>query len=385
MAKYTEFYKGRRKRRNYVFIPTAILLGIVALGVVLFYGMQKYAVITKDDVSVKLPFMEKEEDTIIDEQGNEVKVFEPVDAQIVFDSPDYSTVQPVAGTDVEPIRAIFVPYTDLNQEKLGEYAGRLSSGNALVLEMKPRSGKLMWSTQSSVARNYGLVPSDAPDMPSLISALREQKPDIYLAAQISCCLDELFATFSTTLTLKTSYGADYRDDYGVWLDPYSMTLRTYIVELCRELYDMGFDEVVLADVMHPVIPEPEEGKEKEQLLYTRDMSTTPTAVNAVCGFAVSVAEELSDRKGLLSIYCNDARSFVGDASNGQNALLFMKLYDRLYYSTDKYTYTFNFSDIQPRMLIGDARYRFVPVVENYLPDNKDEVSWVLIDVEDNEN
>ena len=146
---------------------------------------------------------------------------------------------------------------------------------------------------------------------------------------------------------------------------------------------MGFDEVILADVAHPIIPEPEEGQEKQQLIYTRDMSTPPSPMNAVCGFAISVADQLSDRDGLLSIYCDSAYALVRTyEANGQNAPLFMKLYDRVYYRTDKYAYSFNFSDIQPNVTIGDARYRFVPVVENYLPDNSAEVSWVLVDTED---
>ena len=155
MAKYTEFYKGRRKRRNYVFIPAAILIGLLAFGVVMFYGVQKYAVITKDAGNVKLPGM-AEEETTVDEQGNEVKAFDPVDAQIVFDDPDYSDIQATAGADVGPIRAIFVPAEEINKEKLEEYAARLNQGNALVLEMKPRSGRLMWTTNSSVAQNYSL-------------------------------------------------------------------------------------------------------------------------------------------------------------------------------------------------------------------------------------
>ena len=228
MAKYTEFYKGRRKRRNYVFIPTAIVLGLITLTLVLFYGMQKYAVITKDKVEVKVPLLDNGENTVIDAQGNEVTVFDQVDAQIVFDAPDYSGVEAVAGQGVGPIRAIFVPYTDLNTDKLEEYAGRLRAGNALVLEMKPRQGTLMWSTQSSVAQNY-LLNSTAVDNRSLIETFRKNHPDVYLAAQISCCLDELFSTFSTSVTLKTSYGADYRDDSGTWLDAYSTTLRTYVV------------------------------------------------------------------------------------------------------------------------------------------------------------
>ena len=40
------------------------------------------------------------------------------------------------------------------------------------------------------------------------------------------------------------------------------------------------------------------------------------------------------------------------------------------------------TDIQPSVTIGEAKFRFVPVVENYLPENSAEVSWVLIDTED---
>ena len=71
-----------------------------------------------------------------------------VNASIVFDEPDYMDVEAVAGEDVPPMRAIFVPYTDLNHDKLMEYANRLNEGNALLLEMKPRSGQLMWNSQA---------------------------------------------------------------------------------------------------------------------------------------------------------------------------------------------------------------------------------------------
>ena len=51
MARVQVFYKGRRKRRNYLFIPFVILLAIISVGMVTFYGLQKYAVINKDSVS----------------------------------------------------------------------------------------------------------------------------------------------------------------------------------------------------------------------------------------------------------------------------------------------------------------------------------------------
>ena len=61
MARTSEYYRGKRKKRNRVLIPAAILLGILSLIVVLFYGMQKYAVITKDDVRIVPPILKQEQ------------------------------------------------------------------------------------------------------------------------------------------------------------------------------------------------------------------------------------------------------------------------------------------------------------------------------------
>lgn len=256
MARRQEFYKGRRKKRNYAIIPSIIIVGLITLIVVLFYGMQKYAVITKEGVSIELPIL-NEGKTTIDAQGNEVKVFAPVDAEVVYDTPDYSYIKAEAGKDVPELRAIFVPAENINREKLQEYVGRLSLGNALVLEMKPRSGILMWDSMATEAMNYGLsTPTElTAEMPTIVSDIKER--DIYLVAQISCCLDELFASRSTTITLRRAdTGGNYMDDYGTWLDPYNMNVRNYVVELAKELYAMGFDEVVLADIMHPTFAEP---------------------------------------------------------------------------------------------------------------------------------
>lgn len=373
MAKNYEFYKGRKKKRNYALVPSAIVLGVIMLIVVLFYGMQKYAVITKDGVNVELPIL-SDEKTTIDSSGNEVRVFDKVDAELVYDQPDYSYIKPIAGTDVSEFRAIFVPYTDVNAEKLKEYTARLKSGNGLVLEMKPRSGQLLWDSQAEMALSYGLtVPNEqTAAMPDLIAQLKEDNNGIYLAAQISCCLDELFASRSTMFTLRRAdNNANYIDDSGTWLDAYNLSVRNYAVELARELYAMGFDEVILADVAHPVFSEPTE------LIYTRTLSTSPSTATAVCGFAIYVANQLQDREGLLSIYCDSKPALVKADDNGQDARLFMKLYDRVYLRTDKYAYPYNVDDIKDNIANGKVYDRLIPVVENYLPENS---SWVLVDV-----
>lgn len=376
MAKVQEFYKGRKKRRSYAIIPIAILLSIIAVAVVLFYSMQQYAVISKDDVQVVIPGV-NEIETTVDAEGNVVRVFDPVNISVIFDDADYSKVKAVAGEDVPEIRAIFVPAENLTQDKLNEYFSRLNAGNGLILEMKARNGVLMWDCQADESLKYALSSPNAQTdaLPGIIESMRAQKPDIYLVAQISCCIDELFANHSNSCTLKTSYGANFSDDMGYWLDAYNLNLRTYVEQMVRELWDMGFDEVLLADVRHPTLP----WDEDVELVYTRDMSTPPSAMNAVCGFAVTVAQALEDRPAgkYLSIYCYTRPALVkADDDTGQDARLFMKLYDRVYLDSDGFAYPYNVADIESYITIGNKYNRLVPVVINNLLDNS---SWVLVD------
>lgn len=374
MPRIQEFYKGRRKRRNYAIVPFVIVLGIAVLTVVLFYSMQQYAVITKDGIAVELPLL-NEEKTVVDSQGNEVKVFDPVDVTLQFDEPDYSSVKATAGSKAQGLRAIFVPADNINKEKLTEYANRLNTGNALVLEMKPRSGVLKWNSQATMAVNYGISQENEAtlQLPTLITELKAK--NIYLVAQLSCCLDELLASRCTSVTLRNEYGGNYTDDYGTWLDAYNTDLRNYIVQLTREMYDMGFDEVVLADVAHPVFAEP------VALTYTRQMSTQPSAVNAVCGFAMYVSDALRERSvNQLSIYIDSPQALVKAVDNGQDARLFIKVFDRVYLRTDRFAYSYNLADLKPQITIGTDQDRLIPVMENYLFENASEMSWVLVDV-----
>ena len=144
---------------------------------------------------------------------------------------------------------------------------------------------------------------------------------------------------------------------------------------------MGFDEVVLADVMHPVVDSVQnaEGEYvKAAFLYSREMSTEPNPVTAICGFAVYATGELADKPGLLSVYVDSPYALVrANEDSGQDAVLFMKIFDRVYYRTDRYTYTFNLQDMEGSVPYGDVHDRFVPVVINLIP--HDNSSWVYIE------
>lgn len=380
MARSKEFYKGTRKRRNWALIPFVLVLALGALLVVLFYSMQKYAVISKEGVKMVLPGAAPAAGTVIDSSGQEQRVFEPVEAELRFNSPDYSRVTASAGRDAKPLRAIFVSAEDANTDHLMEMAARLSSGNALMIEMKPRAGALLWHSEAALATRHGLYYQSAldADFSSTIQSLRdyaaEHDKSLTLVAQISCCVDDLLPVRTVDYTLRTESGRDYSDDIGTYLDPYSADVRNYIVTLCRELYEMGFDEVALADVVHPV---KDSSKSDGSFVYSAEMSTEPNPITAVCGFALYVQQQLADEPGLLSIYLDSARALVGpDEATGQDGVLFSKVFDRIYYRTDKWTYSYNLQDMEGTITIGDVHDRLVPVVINYLPENS---SWVYIE------
>lgn len=383
MARRSEFYRGRRKKRNYAIIPGIILMLLFSAGIVLFYSTQKYAVISDDGVTVELPLLTSSS-SVTDESGHERKVFEQVNVEVQFEEADYSGVPATAGRRVKAVRGIYIPYEDVTPERVHEYANRLSSGNALLLDVKQKDGYLAWYSNTPTAFSYGLNMNTMESTDALREILAEMKADnIYAVAQISCCQDELLGAHSTEVCLKNQYGTYFYDESGYWLDPYSTIVRNYTVQLVRELWDMGFDEVVLANVKHPVVEDVEnpDGTVVKQIYYTREMSTEPTQLGGVCGFAVNVAEQLQDREDgkFLSIYLDSNTALTKpDAANGQDAKLFLKLYDRVYFRTDKYAYTFNVEDIAPAVTVGDVKNRFVPVVINYLPDN---TSWILVDQE----
>ena len=371
MARVQEFYKGKRKRRNYAFLPFLALLVLFSLILVLFYGMQKYAVISKDGVKIELPILSDGSSVTVDSEGHAVRQFQPVSVPLTFDEADFGYVKSNAGKNAPPVRAIFIPSVNVNPDKIIEYAARLVAGNALVLEMKPRSGVCLWESHAQMAMAYSLTQQNdiTAAMPEMIEKLKSQ--NIYLVAQISCCIDELLPTRTAAYCIHTETGLNFTDGLGTWLDAYNLDLRTWIAEMVQELYDLGFDEVVLADVAHPSLAE------AIPLLYTREISTPRSTVAAVCGLAAGVADKLRDREKVLSIYCKTREALVrDDFTTGQNAVLFMRLYDRVYLETDKYTYSYNVEDIANNVRVGNVYDRLVPVVVNYIPDN---TSWVLVD------
>lgn len=349
-----------KRKRNWLVIPAVLLVLLVGGFLLLFSSLQKYIVYERGSLRVAPPALEQEadgEEEFLDTHRPEVT------AGIVLDGYDFSSVQTDAGKGLSTIKAIYVPAGDMTELGLSSYVNRLeiNHANALVLEVKPQSGQLSYASGVDMAKGYAL--NGTFELAPQAASLKEQ--GVYLVADIACCVDDLLAERNAALALKTQDGSVYRSDAGSWLDSYNTDVRKYLSDLCLELAAMGFDEVMLTYAAHP---------EAENLVYTQPMTTPPDAVSAVSSFSTYMEKTVGD-KIKLSLRCSADALRNGVGSNGQDMDLLLRVYDRIYVSTDKNSVQ---SDLEKALSYMEedvrSKDRFVPIAYTALTDD----SWVVL-------
>ena len=355
-----EVYRGRRKRLNVLGVVFGALAALILLTVVLFFGLQKYIVFEHDGVRVALPGAAAGEDGAL---PNDETAPEQVNAVLEITDPDYSAVPAAAGEGLADMAAVFVPAQDVSMSGVGRYMSVMSSygANALVLEVKPVSGQLVWASSSPTAAAYSL--NGSLDLEAMVAALRQQDEDdeLYLVAQLSCCIDGLLAERCPSAALRFATGAAYADSEGAWLDPYSATVSAYLTELCSELAEMGFDELLLKSLSLPIT--------EEAIGFSVELSSTPTPEAAVCGLAVELTNALEayDIPVSAILDTTSLRSGLADKS-GQNLELFGKVFDRLCSATDSaWLSGVDRDSIDQYLSLGSLETRYVPIM-NYVPE-----------------
>ena len=355
-----EVYRGRRKRLNVLGVVFGALAALILLTVVLFFGLQKYIVFEHDGVRVALPGAAAGEDGPL---PNDETAPEQVNAVLEITDPDYSAVPASAGEGLADMAAVFVPAQDVSMSGVGRYMSVMSSygANALVLEVKPVSGQLVWASSSPTAAAYSL--NGTLDLEAMVAALRQQDEDdeLYLVAQLSCCIDGLLAERCPSAALRFATGAAYADSEGAWLDPYSATVSAYLSELCSELAEMGFDELLLKSLSLPIT--------EEAIGFSVELSSTPTPEAAVCGLAVELTNALEayDIPVSAILDTTSLRSGLADKS-GQNLELFGKVFDRLCSATDSaWLSGVDRDSIDQYLTLGSLETRYVPIM-SYVPE-----------------
>lgn len=157
---------------------------------------------------------------------------------------------PQEAQNLSPLYGVYVD-TDLLQAGPEALIGQLNAlepGTAVLLDVKSKFGNFYYTTSLSGATQSDTIDSGAMDR--LIHTLKEQ--GCYLIARLPAFRDSAFAQSNPTAGLALSSGALWTDDEQCyWLDPASQTVMANLMQICRELQETGFDEVVFTDFRIP--------------------------------------------------------------------------------------------------------------------------------------
>ena len=355
-----DIYRGRRKFR----VPLTIFLFVLAFlligGVSLFFFLQRYLVYDANGVTLQLP--SKTEQAEVEQMETLVTpkpTFEPVTVDIIWEDPDFSQIDLGGWEDLDAVQARFIPLdTVINANALSSAvtAAQAEGYSGAVLEMKDDSGRLAWPSGASMAQSYGTA--GPADVSAAIEALHEA--GMTAAARISCFADTLIAERNWPVALQSG-GSPYVDnDKRHWVDPYNRTVRTYLTELALELAAMGFDEIILADLYHPV--------SEAGFTYSTALQTQADPVAAVCQAGRRVVEALADTGVAVSaqIDADSLRNGQG-SQTGQDINIFWRLFARLYCPTSPDMAASDTELAVDAMNAGDGGIRFVPVCL-YIPE-----------------
>ena len=362
-----DIYRGRRKFR----VPLTILLFVLAFllvgGVTMFFVLQRFMVYDANGATLQLPFSGRGEAAGSQAEPAPSPTYEPVPVQVVWEDPDFDDVDMDGWKSLEPVRGWFYPLSTVtNATDLASAVSFIQQNNYnfVIFEMKSRSGQLGWASANSVAIDYST--GTQTDIASAIATLHDDGKTV--AAQISCFADGLMVQRNWTCALQRATGGLYQDSSGnYWVDPYNHTIRSYLEGLALELADMGFDEIILADLYHPV--------SEDGFSYSVQLQTAPDPVVAVCQMGRRVAEALagSDVKVSARIDTASLRNGLG-SQTGQDIGIFWRLFSRLYCATGNDSLASDRELAVAEMEHGDEEERFVPIL-GIAPENSD--SYIL--------
>ena len=313
-AHRNDVYRARRSRGKVWPVLLWILAGLIVLAVILFYTGQKYIVYGSDgSLHVVFPIMETPAPVTEDGQP------ETVDTELVLEDPDYSGIISDAGKDLSELHAQYLTADKITPEGLTRTAAsvKAAGGNALVLQMKSPGGTLSWKSGVSEASAYGV--NGTAELADAIQTVKGQ--NIYLVAVVSTCVDSLMAERYAATAQQTASGSAYTDSSGGWVDPYNTFTRTYLVSLCKELRELGFDEVAFSYLQQPLAA--------AELKYA-DQTGSPSRTDAVVALAKYLRTSLSTT-GLRVSAIVSADSILQKQAelSGQDMTVLPKLLDRV--------------------------------------------------------
>ena len=145
----------------------------------------------------------------------------------------------------DPFQGVF-----LSLDQLADAQTLADGYDGVILPMKSADGALGYVSALPLAADAGASSGD-PDRNEVLRALNDT-PGLYTVAQVSCLRDSALVREEPGLSLHRVSGSPWLDESRQgWLDPAQPQVQSYLIGLCRELAQLGFDEILLTDCGFP--------------------------------------------------------------------------------------------------------------------------------------
>ena len=145
----------------------------------------------------------------------------------------------------DPFQGVF-----LSLDQLADAQTLADGYDGVILPMKTADGALGYVSALPLAADAGASSGD-PDRNEVLRALNDT-PGLYTVAQVSCLRDSALVREEPGLSLHRVSGSPWLDESRQgWLDPAQPQVQSYLIGLCRELAQLGVDEILLTDCGFP--------------------------------------------------------------------------------------------------------------------------------------
>lgn len=309
-------YRGRGGARTFLKVLIVILLIVLILAILGFFLLDRGLVVSSDGLRLEFPFTQREKE-------GETPAPAPAEPSgslsLIVESPTGApNADPSEGA--EALHAVLLPRTALYDGTAAEQVSA-AGGAAALFDMKADDGSLGYTSQLTLARSSGVSDDNA----ALNAAIRGLNTgELYTVARVACFRDNTIPYHNNGTALRFS-GGNWRDTGGSrWLNVGRQSARDYVVGVCAELAELGFDEILLDYAGYPV------GGSTNRIL--RNESYQPENLSeAVSGFFEQLDQALEPYSQVrISVVISDALFSEGTDISGQTPELLRQYADRVW-------------------------------------------------------
>ena len=268
-------YRTRRLlRRSIIVLLWLALIGLLVWGCWMIW-IQRYVVYTRDGVKIDM------DRSTVDIAGEIAKPPAPRDPVSIYFTPKEDITD--AGTKLYQILGYYIPTDALLHDiaAVSSQVDLLSAGSAVMIDLKSIYGNFFYSTKINGAPIAESINTKMVD--NIIKKLIDD--EYYTIARIPAFRE---MDFETTACLADEEGYPWHDEeYCVWLDPTDDRTMAYLIQICNELRNLGFDEVVFCEFR---FPDSSNYVFESDLTKDQVLAETAAALVSTCtadGFAVS--------------------------------------------------------------------------------------------------